>query len=110
MAKTFIITALAVAALGAGITPVLAHGKPDPADPAAEPTHVAVAYADLDLGSPAGQTALHQRIARAASEACLDAGDGLDMPRAMHEQRACRNRAMLGTETRLAARGMPMHH
>lgn len=102
MTMTLMIATLAAAALGPGIA--------NPLDPAAEPTHVAVFYADLDLGSAAGQTALHRRIARAADEACVNAGDGFDSPRAMHEQHVCRARAVLGTETVLAARGLPMLH
>lgn len=108
MTKTFIITVVAVVALAGA--PALAHGAMKPADPAAEPAPVAVTYADLNLGSAAGQAALHQRIAHAAAEACLNAGDGLSTPRAVYEQRTCRARAMSGAEIKLAARGQSVPH
>lgn len=103
MVKTFLIPALA-AALGAGITPAFAHDHADRVDPGAAPTHVAVVYADLNLGSAAGQNALHRRIAHAAAEACMEAGEGLSTPRAVYEQRACRAHAMAIAEGELAGR------
>lgn len=108
MAK--IIITLAAVALGSSITPALAYGSLNPADPAVQPAPVAVAYADLNLGSTAGQAALHRRIVQAAAQACLNAGDGLSAPRAVYEQRACRARAMSGAEIKLAARGLPVIH
>lgn len=107
MAKTFIIATFAAALAN---IPAMAHGTMNPGDPAAEPAPVAVTYADLNLGSAAGQAALHQRISHAATEACLNAGDGLSTPRAVYEQRACRARAMSGAEIKLATRGAPMSH
>ena len=110
MTKTFIIAAtLAAATLAAAATPALARNAADLTDPAIEPTHIAVAFADLDLASAKGQAALHRRIAHAAIAACTDAGNGLSTPRATHEIDTCRAHATLGAETELAARGLNLH-
>jgi UrcA family protein len=42
-----------------------------------EPVQKRVAYADLDLSTPAGQAALRQRIHKAASLACQSSLDGI---------------------------------
>ena len=110
MTKTFIIaTTLVAAALAAGTTPALARGAADLADPAVEPTHIAVAYTDLDLATAKGQAVLHRRIAHAAIAACSGAGEGLSIPSAMRQINACRAQATQGAQTELAARGLDLH-
>lgn len=61
-----------------------------------------VSTQDLDLGSPSGQAALRQRLARAAAEVCGEAS--ASDPAGKRAVRACRRNVATGAEAEFAAR------
>ncbi len=92
-----ITVAVLVASAAAAITLAAAPGRAASFDvPTAD-----VSYADLNLGSIAGQATLRQRIGRAATQVCGHSGPAL-RERAAHD--SCRSAAIKDAMSVLASR------
>jgi UrcA family protein len=87
-----------VATLGAGST----AAADDAARPGMVRTQVVVDYADLDLGSVAGNKALYARLSHAAERACGPEPEHRDL-RARSDYRQCREAALAKAVDRIGS-------
>ena len=85
------LTSILITALGA--CAVMLPGLSHAATPAAGAAAVTVRYADLNLGTAAGNSALYARLVSAARQVCGETGDIRDLGRLAATQ-ACRREAI----------------
>ena len=85
------LTSIVITALSACVvmTPALSHA----ATPATAPAAVTVRYADLNLGTAAGNNALYARLVSAARKVCGEAGSIRDLGQLAATQ-ACQREAI----------------